>query len=136
MVLERVLRHVRFERDPRALEKDHAVWAVVQRRVPVIRVVEAGEVFGDTHGVDAGGDVFENSGVPDSLLAFAVRSVVIEVCKLADERAFTNARSADNGHAHGPDLTAAESAGSVLYRRVTCADTASHLPFRRAQTSV
>jgi len=70
---------VRLERNARALEKDDAAGAVVERRVPVIGVVEPREVFGDARGVDAGGDVFKDPRMPDALLALAVRAVVIEV---------------------------------------------------------
>ena len=91
---------MRFERDARAFEEDHLVRAVVQRGVAIVGVVEAREVFGDADGVDAGGDVFEDARIPDALLALAVRSVVIQVGQLADERALPDTRAADDGYAH------------------------------------
>ena len=100
----RVFRHVRFERDARALEKDHAVRAVVQRGVAIVGVVEAREVFGDADRVDAGGDVFEDARIPDALLALAVRAVVIQVGELADERALSDTGTADDGYAHAAIL--------------------------------
>ncbi len=112
--------------------------AIVQRGVPVVGVVEPRKVFGDTDGVDAGGDVFEDAGIPDALLALAVRAVVIEVGELADERALPDTRSADNGYSHTAILLR-------LFRvvRVIRGLLASHmrrhgqpLPLRRAQTSV
>ena len=133
VILGRVFRHVRFERDARALEEDHAVRAVVQRGVAIVGVVEAGEVFGDADRVDAGGDVLEDARIPHALLALAVGAVVIEVGELADERALADTGSADDRYAHTAILLRLTIRNHF---RVTCADTASHLPLRRAQTSV
>jgi hypothetical protein len=42
----------------------------------------------DANRIHAGGDVLEDARMPHALLAFTVRSVVIQVGQLADERAF------------------------------------------------
>ena len=73
---------------------------IVQRGVAIVGVVEAGEVLGDAHGIDARRDVLEDARIPHALLALAVDAVVIEVGKLADERALPDTRSADDGYAH------------------------------------
>ncbi len=100
MVLGWVLGHVRFERDARPLEEDHPVGPVVLGRVAVVRVVDAGEILGDAHRVPAGGDVFEHAAVPHALLALSVGAVVIEVAKLANQRALADSGASDDGDTH------------------------------------
>ena len=96
----RILGHVRLERDARALEEDDAIGAIVLGGIAVIGVVDAREVLGDADGVSARGDVFEHARGPHAFFAFAVRTVVIEVAELPDQRALADARPADNGHPH------------------------------------
>src|SRR5476649_1149129 len=101
MVLLRILRDVRFERDARALEKDHLARPIVLRRVAVIRVVERTEIRRDANGVALRLDILEHARVPHALLAFTVRAVAIQVSELAHERALADSRSADDGYTHG-----------------------------------
>ena len=84
----RVFGHVRFERDARAFEEDHAVRPVVFRGVAIVRVVEGCEILGDAHRVSPRVDVLEHSGIPDALFTFAVGAMVVEVAELTQERAF------------------------------------------------
>ena len=100
MVGFRVLRHVRFERDARAFEKDDLARPVVLRGVAVVRVVQSAEIGGDADRVAPGGDVLEHAGIPDAFLALAVGPVVVKVAELPDQRALPDARSADDGYAH------------------------------------
>ena len=84
----------------RALEEDHTVRTVMQRGIAIVGVVEAGKIFGDADRVHTGGDVFQDARIPHTLLAFAVRSIVIEVGKLPHQRALSDTRTTDDGDSH------------------------------------
>ena len=100
MVLGRILRDVRFERDAGAFEEDDLPRPVVVGGVTVVRVVERAEVRRDADGVAPVRDVFEDPRIPDAFLALPIGSVVIEVSELPDERALADAWSADDRDAH------------------------------------
>src|SRR3954468_16358860 len=91
---------MRLEGDFRALEKNHLAVAIVVRGGAIVGVVETPEIGGDADRVTAGLDVLEHARIPDTLLPFAVGSVVIEVAKLADQRALADSRAANDRHAH------------------------------------
>ena len=82
----RILRNVRFEGNARAFEKDDAARTVVVGGVAIVRVVEAGEIRGNTHRVAPCFDVFEHPGIPDALLPLAVRSVAIQIATMLVRR--------------------------------------------------
>ena len=100
MVLGRILGDVRLERDAGTLEEDHLARAVVVGGIAVVRVVEAAEIRGDADRIASGVDVLEDARIPDAFLALAVRSVVVEIAELAEQRALADARAADNRDAH------------------------------------
>jgi hypothetical protein len=105
VILGRILRHVGFERDARALEEDHLIRRVVPRGVAIVGVVKAREILRDADRIDAGGDILEYPRIPHALLALAVRSVVVQVGKLPHQRALAHAGPADNCHSHATNLT-------------------------------
>ena len=113
VILRGVFRDVGFQRDARALEQDHLAGTVVIRGVAIVRIVQPREVGRDRHRIPARVDVFEDAGVPHALLPLAVRPVVIQVAKLADERALPDSGAADDCDAHA--------AASVSFAPCGCA---------------
>ena len=73
---------------------------IVLGGVAIVRVVEPAEVGGHADRVAAGVDVFEHARIPHAFLALAVRSVVIEVAELPQQRALADAWSADDRDSH------------------------------------
>src|SRR5687768_822369 len=100
MIRDRILRHVRFERDARPLEEDDAIGTIVLGGIAVIRVVDIREILSDADRVSTSCDVFEHASGPDAFFTLAVRAVVIEVAELAYQGALADAGTADDGDAH------------------------------------
>ena len=100
VMLGRVLRDVRLERDPRTLEENDLAGTIVVGGVAIVGVVEPAEVGGDADRVAPGVDVLEHAGIPHPFLALAVRSVVVKVAELPEQRALADARPADDRDSH------------------------------------
>src|SRR5262249_1356787 len=93
---------MRFERDSRAFEEDHLSRPIVFGGVPVIRVVKRRKVRGHADRIASHRNIPQHLRIPDAFLALAVRSVVIQVAELAQERALANSWSADDPDEHQP----------------------------------
>src|SRR5262245_54860486 len=91
---------MRFERNARALEKDDPARPVVIGGVAVIRVVEPRKIRRHTDGVSPGVDIFEHPRLPNALLAFPVRPIVVQVAELAKQRALPDTGPSDDRDAH------------------------------------
>src|SRR5688572_3463035 len=100
MIGDRILGHVRFERDAGPLEEDDAIGTIVLGGIAVIRVIDVREILSDADRVSTCGDVFEHARGPDAFFTLAVRAVVIEVAELAYQGALADAGTADDGDAH------------------------------------
>ena len=98
--IHRILGNVCLERNLRAFDKHHSPRFVVGGGVPVVGIVEPGEVRRDTDRIATGFDVGQHTWVPHALLALAVRAVAIQVAKLSHECALANAGPAHDGYAH------------------------------------
>src|SRR5207248_3235513 len=104
-------RNVRLERDASAFEKNHLARPIVLGGIAIVRVVQRREIRGDADGIASHRDVLQHVRIPDAFLALAVRSVVIQVAELPQQRAFSDPWSADDRDAHTADYISTRTGG-------------------------